>query len=358
MGFKKQVLKEEHFTGKWSGKYTYNKENRVTGSVKEIRWGIIGCGDVTEVKSGPAFNKVLGSSLVAVMRRSADLAKGYANRHNVPVWYDVASDLINDPDVNAVYIATPPSFHATYAIQCMQAGKPVYVEKPMASSYNECVQMNEVASVTGIPLYTAYYRRTLPYFLKVKELINSEAVGRIQLVRITLHTSPRPEDFQTGNLPWRVIPSIAGAGYFYDLASHQIDLLDFLFGPVTAAHGRSYNRGGLYDAEDTVFATMETESRIIVQGSWCFVVNPQNQCDSVEILGSKGRISFSSFQFTPVVTDMNGKRQEFLPLNPENIEFNLIKTVVEELQGTGKCPSNGISGARTNRVMDMILHKI
>ena len=328
------------------------------GSVKEIRWGIVGCGNVTELKSGPAFNKVQGSSLVAVMRRSADLAKDYAKRHHVPVWYDTASDLIHDPDVNAVYIATPPSFHATYAIQCMRAGKPVYVEKPMAASYNECVQMNEVAAETGIPLFTAYYRRTLPYFLKVKELVDSEAAGKIHLVRITLHTSPRPEDFNTGNLPWRVNPSIAGAGYFYDLASHQIDLLDFLFGPVAEAQGRSYNRGGLYDAEDTVFATMETESKIIVQGSWCFVVNPQNQSDSIEILGSKGRISFSTFQFTPVVFEKNGKRQETLPPNPENIAFYLIKSVVEELQGTGKCLSNGINGARANRVMDRILQKI
>ena len=326
--------------------------------MKEIRWGIIGCGNVTELKSGPAFNKVQGSSLVAVMRRSADLAKDYAKRHHVPVWYDTASDLIHDPDVNAVYIATPPSFHATYAIQCMRAGKPVYVEKPMAASYNECVQMNEVASKTGIPLFTAYYRRTLPYFLKVKELVDSEAAGKIHLVRITLHTSPRPEDFNTGNLPWRVNPSIAGAGYFYDLASHQIDLLDFLFGPVAEAQGRSYNQGGLYDAEDTVFATMETERKIIVEGSWCFVVNPQNQSDSIEILGSKGRISFSTFQFTPVVFEKNGKRQETLPPNPENIAFYLIKSVVEELQGTGKCPSNGISGARANRVMDRILNKI
>jgi 1,5-anhydro-D-fructose reductase (1,5-anhydro-D-mannitol-forming) len=218
--------------------------------------------------------------------------------------------------------------------------------------------MNEVAAETGIPLFTAYYRRTLPYFLKVRELIDSEAAGKNHLVRITLHTSPRPEDFNTGNLPWRVNPSIAGAGYFYDLASHQIDLLDFLFGPVAEARGRSYNRGGLYDAEDTVFATMETESKIIVQGSWCFVVNPQNQSDSIEILGSKGRISFSTFQFTPVVFEKNGKRQETLPPNPENIAFYLIKSVVEELQGTGKCPSNGINGARANRVMDRILQKI
>ncbi|MCX6333190.1 MAG: Gfo/Idh/MocA family oxidoreductase, partial [Bacteroidia bacterium] len=81
-----------------------------------INWGIIGCGNVTEVKSGPAFNKVNNSRLIAVMRRDAVLAEDYASRHNVPKFYTDASKLINDPEINAVYIATPPSSHAEYAL--------------------------------------------------------------------------------------------------------------------------------------------------------------------------------------------------------------------------------------------------
>jgi predicted dehydrogenase len=255
-------------------------------------------------------------------------------------------------------VATPPSSHAEYAIQSMVAGKPVYVEKPMASHYKECIRMNEVAAETGIPLYTAYYRRTLPYFLKIKELVDQEAVGKVLLVTLTLHLSPRPEDYNTGQVPWRLIPSIAGAGYFYDLASHQLDLLDFLFGPVRTAFGRTYNQGGLYAVEDTVFAELEFENGIAAQGSWCFVVNDHNQCDRIEILGSDGRINFSTFQYTPVYIERKGTRSEYLPDNPENVEFYLIKSVVEELQGKGKCPSNGSNGARTNRVMDLILGKL
>jgi 1,5-anhydro-D-fructose reductase (1,5-anhydro-D-mannitol-forming) len=329
----------------------------VASSLKEIRWGIIGCGNVTEKKSGPAFNKVKGSSLVAVMRRSADMAKDYALRHHVPKWYAEAGALIHDPGVNAVYIATPPSSHAEYAIQSMKAGKPVYVEKPMAASYHDCLRMNDVAAETGIPLYTAYYRRALPYFLKIKELVDKEAVGKILMVTVALHLSPRPEDYNTGRLPWRVIPSIAGAGYFYDMASHQLDLLDFLFGPVRTACGRTYNRRRLYDAEDTVFASLEFENEIVAQGSWCFVTDAQGQCDRIEILGSEGMISFSTFQHTPVCLERRGKRSQYLPHAPEHIEYCLIKTLVEELQGKGKCPSNGSNGARTNRVMDMILGK-
>src|SRR6187551_1308715 len=104
--------------------------------MEKINWGIIGCGDVSEVKSGPAFNKVNNSSLVAVMRRDGAKAKDYAHRHQVPKWYDDASLLINDPDVNAIYIATPPSSHEEYTIAAIDAGKPVYVEKPMTMNYN------------------------------------------------------------------------------------------------------------------------------------------------------------------------------------------------------------------------------
>lgn len=103
-----------------------------------VNWGIIGCGNVTEVKSGPAFSKVENSRLVAVMRRNAALAEDYAKRHNVPKFYSKASDLINDPEVNAIYIATPPGSHMEYALEVIKAGKPVYIEKPMAVNYAEC----------------------------------------------------------------------------------------------------------------------------------------------------------------------------------------------------------------------------
>ncbi|NCB07478.1 MAG: Gfo/Idh/MocA family oxidoreductase, partial [Bacteroidia bacterium] len=99
--------------------------------MESVRWGIIGVGNVTEVKSGPAFYKTEHSKLVAVMRRDAEKAADYARRHGVEKWYSNATDLINDPEVDAVYIATPPDSHARYAMEAMRAGKPVYVEKPM-----------------------------------------------------------------------------------------------------------------------------------------------------------------------------------------------------------------------------------
>ena len=139
--------------------------------MKQINWGFIGCGEVTEKKSGPAFNEVEGSQVVAVMSRSEKKARGYAERHHIRKWYTDAQELIDDPDVNAIYIATPPSSHATFAIMAMRAGKPVYIEKPLAASYSDCIRINRISEQTGVPCFVAYYRRYLPYFQKVKEII-------------------------------------------------------------------------------------------------------------------------------------------------------------------------------------------
>ena len=326
--------------------------------MKEINWGFIGCGDVTELKSGPAFNKVEGSKVVAVTSRTALKAEDYAKRHNIPKWYNKAEKLINDPEVNAVYVATPPKFHSEYAISAINAGKPVYVEKPMAHNYQECMRMNEAASKNKVALFVAYYRRSLPYFLKVKELIDREAIGNVYFIDIKFWSPPREEDLNSQNPPWRVIPEISGGGYFYDIACHQLDILDYFFGPVKNACGKFTNKGGLYKAEDTVTANLEFESNIIAAGSWCFVAENIYKADTIEILGSKGKLLFSAFAFKPVVLIVRGVITKYNPANPVNIQFYLIRNIVEELQGIGKSPSDGISAARTNKVMDMILNKM
>ena len=326
--------------------------------MKEVHWGIIGCGDVTERKSGPAFNKVDGSSLVAVMRRDAGKAKDYAARHSVPKWYADAGELIRDPGVNAVYIATPPSSHAEYAIRAMEAGKAVYLEKPMASNWQDCVRMNEVSRRTGIPLYVAYYRRALPYFSQVRELIQSAILGDLLYAQLVLHVPPRKEDLDPAHLPWRLDADIAGGGYFYDMACHQLDLMVWFFGKARAILGRSFNRAGLYDVEDVVFASFEFESGMAVTGSWCFVAQESQSTDTIRIYGSKGLLECSTFRFTPILVDTAEGRSTWLPPNPENIQFCFIRDMVEELRGLRPHHCNGEEAALTNCMMDRILGKI
>jgi predicted dehydrogenase len=323
-----------------------------------VNWGIIGCGSVTEIKSGPAFNKVEGSELVAVMRRDVDKAKDYARRHHVPAWYDNAGELINDPRINAVYISTPPSSHAGYAIQAMEAGKAVYVEKPMAAGYADCVAMNEVSLRTGMPLYVAYYRRFLPYFIKVKEILDSGVLGQLHFARIDFHIPPRREDYNSAQLPWRVIPEIAGGGYFYDLACHQLDLFSWFFGKATDIYGKTRNKMGLYKAEDLVMAEIDYESGLSVSATWCFVSDSSQNEDRIRVFGSKATLEFSTFAFTPIrITGQDGV-VDFLPPNPENIQFWFIKNMVEELQGFRVKSCNGEIAAHTNWIMDKILAKI
>ncbi|MFZ5940127.1 MAG: Gfo/Idh/MocA family protein [Bacteroidota bacterium] len=324
--------------------------------MKTVNWGIIGCGNVTEVKSGPAFNLVENSRLAAVMRRNAKLAEDYAKRHKVPTWYSSADDLINDEEVNAIYIATPPDSHAGLSIRAMKAGKPVYVEKPMALDHEQCRKMLEVSEETGVPLFVAYYRRALPGFLKVKDLIDSGTIGAVKLVNLQLYRSVSPDE-RSGILPWRVIPEISGGGHFFDLASHQLDYLDFLLGPVEKVRSVALNQAALYKAEDMVSASFVFPGEVVATGSWCFTAPEFLERDIIEIIGEKGSIVFSCFDFTPIELHTSEGRQTFDFPKPDHVQYYLIRQVVEELTGMGKANSNAVSGARTSRVMDEVVRE-
>lgn len=327
-------------------------------NLKKVRWGFIGCGEVTEKKSGPAFNMIDGSEVVAVMSRDKEKVKSYAIRHHIPRWYTDAQELIGDEDVNAIYIATPPSSHATFAIMAMKAGKPVYIEKPMAASYEDCARINRISKETGIPCFVAYYRRYLPYFQKVRQLVEDGEIGNVINVQIRFAQPPRALDYNSANLPWRVQPDIAGGGYFYDLAPHQLDILQDMFGCILEAEGYKSNRGGLYPAEDTISACFKFDSGLPGSGSWCFVAHESAKEDRIEIIGDKGMLCFSVFTYDPIGLHTERGREEILPPNPPHVQLPLIKAVVEHLQGKAICTCDGVSATPTNWVMDKILNKL
>ena len=326
--------------------------------MKYIKWGFIGCGEVTEIKSGPAFSEVEGSSVVAVMSRTESKVKEYAKRHHIPKWYTDPQQLIDDPDVNAVYVATPPSSHAIYAIMAMRAGKPVYVEKPLAANYMDCARINRVSEQTGVPCFVAYYRRYLPYFQKVKEIILNGVIGRVINVQVRFACPPREQDYAVnGQLPWRLQPEIAGGGYFYDLAPHQLDLLQDIFGVIVDAHGICANRGGLYSAEDTLSASFKFQNGLPGSGSWCFVGHEAATEDRIEVIGNKGIVSFSVFDYQPIhlVTSDGDVRLDVK--NPPYVQLPIIKAVIEDLQGFNVCSCNSVSATPVNWVLDRILGK-
>jgi 1,5-anhydro-D-fructose reductase (1,5-anhydro-D-mannitol-forming) len=322
-----------------------------------INWGMIGCGDVTEVKSAPSFNKVEHSRLLGLTSRTRVKALDYARRHEVPLVYESVEELLADERINAVYIATPPASHAEYAIAAMQAGKPAYVEKPMASTYQECSEMNRVSRETGMPLFVAYYRRSMGYFLKVRDLLEENAIGEPFLCQSRLFMPPREEDYHKDKLPWRVVPEISGGGYFHDMACHELDILMFLFGDVRTAGGFAGNVGGLYPPEDTVVASMEFEGGLQYNAAWCFVVPESSACDEIEIIGKAGSINFSCFGFTPIRVFNSKGSSEYPVKPPEHVQLPMIRNVVEELRGKGISPSHGDTAARVNWLMEKILKK-
>jgi len=328
---------------------------RIFVRMDTVRWGIIGCGDVTEIKSGPGFTLAEGSELVAVMRRDGAKAADYAKRHSVARWYDDGAKLIADPDVNAIYVATPPDAHEDYTRLAAQVGKPVYVEKPMARTYDECKRMVHLCRQGGSKLFVAYYRRSLPRFLKVKELLENRAIGHVRMVNVRLYQPTEKADHDPAKLPWRVIPDIAGAGKFLDLASHTLDLLDFLLGPVNRVSGFAQNQAGLYPAEDVVAGSWVHDGGTVGSGFWCFTTHHRE--DVVELIGDRGRIRFGTFGADqPVLLESESESEEFAIDHPPHIQQPMIQAIVNELRGVGgMSPSTGETAARTSWVMDEML---
>lgn len=320
-----------------------------------IRWGIIGCGDVTERKSGPAYSKTEGFQLHAVMRRDAEKAADYARRHNVPKFYTDADALINDPEVDAVYIATPPDTHKLYALKVAEAGKPCCIEKPMAPSCAECEAICEAFETKGLPLFVAYYRRSLPRFLQVRKWIEEGRIGEVRHVSWHLGRTPSPTDL-SGDYFWRTDAAIAPAGYFDDLASHGLDLFIHLFGMVKDAAGFGLNQQGLYTAKDAVTGTWLHESGVTGVGTWNSGLS--ERADDVVVYGSKGKIEFAVFDEVPLVLTNDQGRQETVIEHPENIQLYHVQNMREHLSGNGMHPSTGRTGAHTSWVMDKILGKI
>lgn len=320
-----------------------------------VRWGIIGCGAVTEVKSGPAFGKVPNSSLVAVMRRDGAKARDYAQRHGVARWYDDAAALIADPTVDAVYVATPPSTHKQYALMSIAAGKPVYVEKPMAMDAAECGEIVRAGVAAKVPVFVAYYRRALPRFRKVRELLfGDEAIGAPRIVHAVLHQPHHPRYQDSANLPWHVRPEISGGGIFMDIGCHTLDILDWLFGPIVSASGHAGNQLKAYPAEDSVAMSFAFGNGMLGTGLWNFGSWQRHDC--IEVIGDRGRLSFATFGDGPIRLENADGVQAFHIDNPLHIQQPLIETIVAELTGQANaCPSNAQSGARTSWVMDQVL---
>lgn len=323
--------------------------------LSEINWGIIGCGDVTEVKSGPAFNKVPASRLVAVMRRNAEKAEDYALRHGVPKWFTDANLLINDPNLNAIYIATPPLHHEEYALAAISAGKPVYVEKPMSLNAAGAERMKAASQETGVKLSIAHYRRQLPLFLKIKALLEEGVIGDVRLANLQYFQPHNSSIVAKTEDNWRLNPSISGGGLFHDLAPHQLDLMLYFFGKPIEVKGVAFNASKLYAADDVISGQILFPNDVLFTGTWAFTV-PEKR-DICEIIGSKGTLRFSIFNHhsLSLIQDNTETKMEFNP--PAHIQQPMIERVVQYFLGKEENPCSAGDGVEVMRMIDALAAK-
>ncbi|SHG51634.1 Predicted dehydrogenase [Flagellimonas flava] len=319
---------------------------------KPIRWGVIGCGGVTEVKSVPAYQMTTGFEVAMVMRRDGKKAQDYALRHAVPNWTTNAKEVIENPDIDAIYIATPPDSHLHYALQVAQMGKVCCIEKPMAPNYKESLAIHKAFEERKLPLFIAYYRRSLPRFNKVKEWLEEKQIGEVRHIHWQKTKPPNDMDLN-GIYNWRTDKSIAPGGYFDDLASHGLDLFTYLLGDIQKASGIALNQQGLYGAFDSVSGSWVHKNGVTGTGSWNF--GTYHREDKVEILGSKGKISFAVLDEAPLVLENESGKQVLEVKNPKHIQEFHVANIKSHLLGKSIHPSLGESGLHTSWVMDKIL---
>lgn len=322
----------------------------------DIRWGIIGCGDVCEIKSGPAFNKIPNSKLVAVMRRDEAKVKDYAKRHNVPKYYTDADQLIQDDEINAIYIATPPAPHEAYALKAMEAGKPVYIEKPLTINSASCERMIAAMNQYEVPAVCAHYRRALPLYQKVKQLIQQGAIGNVRLIDLRLLQSPTVNVITKTDDNWRINPELSGGGLFHDLAPHQLDILYWIFGEPVSYTGRSLNQSLMYQAPDVTSLEILFNDNIFTQGLWAFQIGTPAVEERCKIIGDKGYLSFPFFAKPRLELSTSSSPEFFEFQYPENIQLPMITEVVKYFRGEGNNPCTLEDALVTMKMMDSTLY--
>jgi predicted dehydrogenase len=321
--------------------------------MKTIRWGMIGCGEVAEVKSGPGFYKARNSRLNAVMRRNGALAADFARRHRVPRSHDDADAIIGADDIDAVYIATLTDTHRDYTLRCAAAGKAVYVEKPMALELVHCIEMVEACSARRVQLWVAYYRRTLPRFIAVRDLIAAGTIGDVRVITVRqLKRTASAEDLAAHALSWRADAS-RGGGLFFEGVGHTLDILDFLLGPIVEVNALADNQAGVQATEDVVVANFRFSSGVYGSANWCFAADEEDEY--VEVTGSRGAVRFSVTRALPIRVTVAGRTREVLIEDPPHVQQPLIQSIVDELNGGERCPSDGMSALRTARVLDALV---
>ena len=262
-------------------KYKCEKQENMSMPEK-IKWGFIGCGKVVEKKSGAAFRDVPHSCVHANMRRDPEQARSSAQKFSAPHWFSRIDDLLAS-DADAIYIATPPGLHYEQALKCCDYGKPVYIEKPFARNYAEAKAIVHAFAQKNLPVYVGHYRRALPRFQKIYQLLSQGCIGRVCSVDFYLN---RIFSKREAEHSWLYHPALSGGGKFFDIAPHTIDLMIYLFGDMKELHGFAINSGTDCPLEDHAAFSFVTVQDIV--GTANFNCISDRKDDRMIVTGRKG----------------------------------------------------------------------
>jgi predicted dehydrogenase len=318
----------------------------------KVRWALIGCGDIAEKATAPAINADPNSTLHAVVRRQSDKVKDFAKRHRSRAHYTSIQDAVRDPEVDAVYVATPVALHKEQTIMACEAGKHVLCEKPMAVNARECAEMVRAARAAGVTLGVSYYRRLNSKVIRAKQLLAEGAVGKPQIVRIDLRGwyDPAPDDPKR----WRVSKAQSGGGVLLDVGSHRLDLLVGFFGVPDTVAASAQTLAHSYDVDDAVAALLSYRTGLTALTT--FLWSTRTSLDDFEIIGSEGRIAMVPLDGQNLTFTRGGKViEEKLP-PPANRHELLIQDFSRALLDKRAPAVSGEEGRKTTLIMDAIYH--
>ncbi|MFP4053908.1 MAG: Gfo/Idh/MocA family protein [Phycisphaerae bacterium] len=292
--------------------------------MKTVHWGTIGCGDVCERKAGPALYGVEGSELVAVMRRTRAKAEDFARRHNVPRFYDSIDELLADPEIDSVYVATPNDTHLEPVLAAVEAGKHILVEKPMARNTAACQEMIDACAALGLVLAVAYYRRCYPTILRAKQLIDSGELGAVKTLTIN-------DEFPL---------------------SHRLDLFHFLCGDVVTVWAESEPLPpGHHAPEGAMLHVKDADgAEGIMSIGWEEKLAPE----TVDIVCENGQVHVTDLKkgTLTVVRDGTSADEDLGPLPATH--WGLVENFVRHVNGEAPLACDGVEGRKSTVILDIV----
>ena len=318
--------------------------------MEKLRWGLIGCGDISRKRVAPAIKALEQCELVAVARANHTLAESFTQEFSAKRWYKNLQDLITDVEINAVYIATPVYLHKEQTIAAAKAGKHVLCEKPMALHAKDCELMIETCKEHNVSLGIAYYRHFYPVIARLKDIILSGEIGEPVLVEVQafewFHRKPGEPRY------WLLEKKLSGGGPMMDFGCHRIEVLQHLFGSVKDIQAQLFNVHFKREVEDTAYASLlfKNHTQAIIR-----VTHAAFEArDTLDIFGTKGTIHIPVLNNgTMIVKTEKGERTENHPPH-QNVHQPLIEDFTNALLENITPVVDGQIGKEVNLILDNI----